>query len=52
MGSVIAESYVIQGSGVNPWDPWDPWDWYIHLLQLMVNCWFGLVVWDYKGTPK
>ena len=20
--------------------------------QLMVNCWFGLVVWDSRGTPK
>ena len=21
-------------------------------LQLMVNAWFGLVVWDSRGTPK
>ena len=22
------------------------------ITQLMVNCWFGLVVWDSGGTPK
>ena len=21
-------------------------------ILLMVNCWFGLVVWDSRGTPK
>ena len=22
------------------------------VIQPMVNCWFGLVVWDSRGTPK
>ena len=24
----------------------------LQISQLMVNCWFGVVVWDCRGTPK
>ncbi len=27
-------------------------DLYNQHIQSMVNCWFGLVVWDSRGTPK
>ena len=26
--------------------------WGIGGIQLLVNCWFGLVVWHSRGTPK
>ena len=48
--NLVAVGWVPQALGLRPVDPLCFF--YSLKFQLMVNCWFGLVVWESRSTPK